>query len=52
MVPFSMLWGIALVSLLIAVSLFILDVHPGPHHHHLTSPQDDCGLISHEPPLN
>ena len=25
MVPFSMLWGIALVSLIIAVSLFILE---------------------------
>lgn len=51
MVPFSMLWGIALVSLIVALSLLILDVHPGrppPSY----SPQDDCGLISHEPPPN
>lgn len=32
MVPFSMLWGIALVSLIVALSLLILDVHPGPPH--------------------
>ena len=51
MVPFSMLRGSALVSLIIAVSLPTLDV-PGPRPHHLTSPQDDCGLISYEPPLN